>query len=407
MSADWSIDGRAEVLAIRNRIREVVEYMKFELCPGKELIELTLGDPTCCGILPPHPDVLKAVSDSVLSGLHNGYKMSKGSEEARQALADKYSSPGSVLSPDDVYLTHGCSGAIQFAFQALLSPGQNVLTPRPGFSVYNTMCSSLQIENRLYRLDPARTYEADLTDLESKIDSNTGAIVVNNPSNPCGSVYSHQHLMDILTLAEKYRLPIIADEVYGNMTYSGNKFYQLGSISESVPVLSCSSLAKIWLVPGWRLGWLVIHNKKGILRQSVYDSFNKLSTLTLGPCSLIQGALPKILSVPQSWHDDVTRHIECTALTCYNSLQKAPGLTPIKPQGAMYIMIEIDFSKFPDIPNISEFVQLLCKETSVKLMPGSCFETNTAIRIVTVDKKEKMQEACDRICEFCSNHFKP
>ena len=109
-SADWSIEGKPEVLEIRNKLREVVEKMKFELCPDKELIELTLGDPTCCGILPPHPDALLAVSEAVMSGVHNGYKVSKGSVEARQAVADKYSTQESPLTAGDVYLTHGCSG---------------------------------------------------------------------------------------------------------------------------------------------------------------------------------------------------------------------------------------------------------------------------------------------------------
>ena len=116
------------------------------------------------------------------------------------------------------------------------------------------------------------------------------------------------------------------------MTFSGHSFHALGALSRSVPVLSCGSLAKRWLVPGWRLGWVLVHNKDSVLSDSVYSSLGKLATLVLGPCSLIQAALPRILAVPQSWHDDVMRHIETTALVCYSALQSAPGLTPIKPQ---------------------------------------------------------------------------
>ena len=106
----WRIEARPELLQIRNRIREVVEVLKFELCPGKELIELTLGDPTVCGALPPHPDVPRAVSDAVLAGGDNGYKTARGSLEARRALAEKHSAPEGPLSAEDVFLTNGCSG---------------------------------------------------------------------------------------------------------------------------------------------------------------------------------------------------------------------------------------------------------------------------------------------------------
>ena len=106
----WRIEGRSDLLQICNRIREVVEKLKFELNPDKELIELTLGDPTVCGALPPHPDVPRAVSEVVLAGGDNGYNTARGSLEAREAVAAKHSTPEAPLSAEDVFLTNGCSG---------------------------------------------------------------------------------------------------------------------------------------------------------------------------------------------------------------------------------------------------------------------------------------------------------
>ena len=105
--------------------------------------------------------------------------------------------------------------------------------------------------------------------MEQQIDSNTVAIVVVNPSNPCGSVYSKQHLLDILAVAERHFLPIIGDEVYSEMVFKGQQFYSIASLSKNVPILSCGGIGKKYLVPGWRLGWILIHDKNEILKKEV------------------------------------------------------------------------------------------------------------------------------------------
>lgn len=103
--------------------------------------------------------------------------------------------------------------------------------------------------------------------MESKIDKTTKAILINNPSNPCGSVYSKEHLESILRIAEKYHLPIISDEIYADMVFEGHKFYPIGSLSSKVPVLSIGGLAKVYLAPGWRLGWIALYDKLGVLNK--------------------------------------------------------------------------------------------------------------------------------------------
>ena len=118
-------------------------------------------------------------------------------------------------------------------------------------------------------LQPDRRWEIDLEHLEQQIDSNTVAIVVVNPSNPCGSVYSKQHLLDILAVAERHFLPIIGDEIYGGMVFKGQNFYSIASLSKNVPVLSCGGIGKKYLVPGWRVGWILIHDRNEVLKKEV------------------------------------------------------------------------------------------------------------------------------------------
>ena len=144
----------------------------------------------------------------------------------------------------------------------LCNEGQNILIPRPGFSLYETLASSKGVECKYYNLLPSRKWEIDLVHLESQIDMNTSCIVLNNPSNPCGSVYSKEHLISFLEIAEKHRLPVIADEIYAEMVFSAEKHIPLASLLTKTPILSCSGLAKRFLAPGWRVGWICIFDKE-------------------------------------------------------------------------------------------------------------------------------------------------
>ena len=116
---------------------------------------------------------------------------------------------------------------------------------------------------------PERKWEADTDHMEQMIDKDTVAIVIVNPSNPCGSVFSKQHLLDILAVAEKHSLPIIADEIYADLVFKGQHSYPIASLSKNVPVLSCGGLAKKYLVPGWRVGWILIHDRNNRFKKEV------------------------------------------------------------------------------------------------------------------------------------------
>lgn len=147
--------------------------------------------------------------------------------------------------------------------------------------------------------------------METKIDDDTALIVVINPSNPCGSVYNKKHLLEILDIALKNRVPILADEIYEHFVFSGNEYTAISSLSKDVPVLTCSGLTKRFLVPGWRMGWVVIHDRHDILGKQVRKGLMNFAARILGPSTLIQRALPSILrNTPQSFFDGVILFIE-------------------------------------------------------------------------------------------------
>ena len=200
-----------------------------------------------------------------------------------------------MLAPQDVILASGCSGALEIAIKGLLSAGDNIILPRPGFSLYETLAKAYGVECRFYSLKPENSWEADCEEMSAQIDDRTKAILINNPSNPCGCVYSKEHLQSILAVAEKHQVPIIADEIYGNITFEGHQFHPVASLTTEVPVLSVGGIAKEFLVPGWRVGWILIHDRNGAFTE-VRKGLMKLTQLIIGANTLVQSAMPAILT---------------------------------------------------------------------------------------------------------------
>lgn len=199
-----------------------------------------------------------------------------------------------------------------------------MLLPRPGFPLYDVLCQYHGVEIRYYDLLPQSGWEIDVTKLAGLVDGNTRALLINNPSNPCGAVYSRAHLTQVLAAAERLRLPIIADEVYSGMSF-GEPFVQCAEVTTTVPVLSVCALSKKWLAPGWRVGWIVVHDANRILADAgVPDALLKLCQVTLGPPSLLQAAVPEIvLSTPQDWRPP--RALPRTALAAVHRSSGLPA----------------------------------------------------------------------------------
>jgi tyrosine aminotransferase len=178
----------------------------------------------------------------------------------------------------------------------------------------------------------------DLHHLESLIDHNTSAILINNPSNPCGSNFTAQHLQDILNVAAENFLPVISDEIYAGINWTAHPFTPLYSLPSSVPIITIGGLAKRYLVPGWRVGWVVLHERNAAFK-SIRRGLGNLSQTQLAPNTVFQTALPTILKTPQSFFDGVVDQLRTNAKTIVDGLAHAPGLHVIEPQGALYAMV--------------------------------------------------------------------
>ncbi|KNC49070.1 tyrosine aminotransferase [Thecamonas trahens ATCC 50062] len=389
-----------------NPIRGVVERIDRTGNPEKEHIVLALGDPTKFGNFAPPPSA-SALLTNFEAKSHNGYTHSAGAPDARAAIAAAYSYPdvGNELRPNDVVIASGASGAIYLAIQALCNEGDEILVPSPGFALYGTAARSCGVVDVEYPLDPDNSWLVKLDALEARITPRTRAIVINNPSNPCGSVFPREHLEDILDLAAKYNLPIIADEIYHGMVFKGVESLALAQLRPRVPIFAISGLAKRFMVPGWRVGWICVYDYQGRaepIRRALYQ----LAQITLGANTLVQSVIPALLTeTPTEYHEANNAKLEANARIVLDALASVAGIACTVPEGAMYTMARIDFDAFDDsITTDMHFVQGLLDEESVFALPGSCFNAPNFFRIVFAPPPEQLKEACARIAAFCARH---
>lgn len=348
----------------------------------------------------------EALKNSLLSGKYNGYPPAVGYESAREAIAERYSRPQAPLTKDDVVIASGCSGALEMAISVLAHEGQTILLPQPGFSLYKTICDNKGIRTKYYNLLPESNWEIDLEHLNSLIDETVVAWLINNPSNPCGSVYSREHLSECKKVAAMHKLTIIADEIYEDMVFGeGSEFIPLAVVQPSFPMLTCGGLAKRFMVPGWRVGWILINEPSTCQSlSSVRKGLVDLAGLILGANSLAQGALPEIFeNVTQADHESINSKMGNNAQIVFSCLKDTTGLTLVQPQGAFYMMVGVDVEALGMTDDVQVCERLIAEE-SVVCLPGCIFGMPNYIRLVYCGHPSVIEEACFRIRSFCQRH---
>lgn len=376
----------------------------------RPVLTLGSGDPTACASFRPPPEAEDAIVDALRSGKHNGYSPTVGVLPARRAIAEYLSQDLPYqLSPDDIYLTAGCCQAIDVMISILAQPGSNILLPKPGFPLYESRTMFSNLEERHFNLIPDRGWEADLESMEALADENTVAMVIINPSNPCGSVYSHDHLAKIAETARKLGIIIIADEVYDHLAFGNKPFIPMGVFADIVPVITLGSISKRWLVPGWRLGWIATCDPNGILKEAKVDkSIESYINITNDPATFIQGAVPKIIAnTKEDYFNKILNLLRNSADLCYGKIKEIRGITcPHKPEGSMFVMVKLDLCYLDGILDDLDFCCRLAKEESVIVLPGSALGMKDWLRITFASDVPTLENALERIKSFCQRHAK-
>ncbi|KAJ3688457.1 hypothetical protein LUZ61_017621 [Rhynchospora tenuis] len=396
----------------KTSIRGVVGELLQKSNPQKPLISLGVGDAASYPCFRKgHEFASETIAAVGASAEFDCYAPSYGYPAARRAVADYLSigvtNPGITIRETDVFMTSGGNQAIQ-VFIAVLARQHgrsNLLLPRPGFAPYEAACELFGVEPRYYDLVPQRGWEVDLAQVRYLADSETVGLVIITPNNPCGAVYSIAHQLQIAETARELGLPVIADEVYGHMVFGNNKFVPMISYAHVAPIITIGTLSKRWMVPGWRLGWLAFTDPNGSLRK-VRAATEALMNVTSGPASIVQAAVPRILSDShEEFHTNTIQLLKSSADMLYQRISLIETLNcPLKPQGSMFMMVEINTKALSGIRDDMEFATRLIKEESILILPGSVLGLKNWVRLFFGVPIESLKDACDRIESFCKRH---
>ncbi|PIN15730.1 Tyrosine aminotransferase [Handroanthus impetiginosus] len=375
---------------------------------GKKVISLGIGDPTAYSCFCATSASQEAVVDALRSAKFNGYSPTVGLPQTRKAIAELLSRDLPYkLPPDDVYITAGCTQAIEITLSIMARPGANILLPRPGFPIYGLCATFRHLECRYFDLLPYKGWEVDLSAMENLADHNTVAVVIINPGNPCGNVYTYQHLKEIAETAKRLGIVVIADEVYGHLAFGANPFVPMGVFGSLAPVITLGSLSKRWLVPGWRLGWLVTNDLNGSLKSPKFvERLKKYCDICGGPATFIQAAVPAIVEETQeAFFRKTINTLKQTSDICYQKIKEIRCVScPRKPEGSMAFMVKLNISMLKDISDDIDFCFKLAKEESVIILPGLAVGLENWLRITFAVEPSSLEEALERVKSFCQRH---
>nr|ACH41761.1 SUR1-like protein [Brassica rapa subsp. chinensis] len=289
----WRFGGADKAAKAATVTLRGVIYMLFDNCSKdvkKTILPLGHGDPSVYPCFRTCIEAEDAVVNVLRSGNSNSYCPGAGILPARRAVADYLNRDlPNKLTPDDIFLTAGCNQGIELVFESLARPNANILLPRPGFPHYDARAVYSGLEIRKFDLLPDREWEIDLEGVEAVADENTVAIVVINPNNPCGNVYSHDHLHKVADAARKLGIMVITDEVYDQTIFGDNPFVPMAKFASIVPVLTLGGISKGWVVPGWKIGWIALNDPEGVFESTkVVQSIKQSLDITPDPSTIIQ-----------------------------------------------------------------------------------------------------------------------
>ena len=382
---------------IRGPIMDAARQMEDE---GQKIIKLNLGNLAVFGF-----DAPEEIQQDMIRNLPNsaGYSDSKGIFAARKAVMHETQKQGiKGVTLDDIYLGNGASELITMATNALLDNGDELLLPMPDYPLWTAATSLSGGTPVHYLCDEADGWMPNLADIRSKITPHTKAIVVINPNNPTGVLYSDDLLKGIVVIAREHGLVILADEVYDKVLYDNVRHTAIASLSTDVLTLTFNSLSKSYRSCGYRAGWMVVSGDKRAATDYI-EGLNMLSNMKL--CSNVPGqwAIQTALGGYQSIND----------LTCeggrlrrqrdlaYELITAIPGVSCVKPVAALYMFPKLDPMIYPIKDDRQFFLELL-RETRVMLVQGTGFNWPDPdhFRIVFLPHEDDLREAIGRIAKF-------
>ena len=382
----------------------VLRRMRQLEADGHQILKLNLGNPAPFGLTAPD-DVLSGVVQSI--GDAQGYSDARGIHPARLAVAQWYQGKGVAgVGPDDVFLGNGVSELIVMALQGLLDPGDEVLIPSPDYPLWTGavgLCGGRAVH---YRCDEQEGWAPDLGHVAEQIGPRTRALVIINPNNPTGAVYSSQTLLGLLDLARRHRLLVLTDEIYDQILYEGAVHECAAALAPDLLVLTLGGLSKTYRLAGFRSGWLVVSGPRDDAAEYL-EGLELLANMRLCPNVPAQYAIGPALS---------GRHSIASLLQpggrlreqrdhSWRKMNEIPGVDCVKPAGALYLFPRLD----PDVYKISDDERMvidLLEQQHMLVTHGTGFNLPTTdhLRLVFLAAVDVLDDAIARLAEFLAGY---
>ncbi|MDG1122173.1 MAG: pyridoxal phosphate-dependent aminotransferase [Glaciecola sp.] len=386
---------------IRGPIHAKARAMEEE---GHRILKLNIGNPAPFGFEAPD-DILKDVIYNLPSA--QGYSEATGIYAAKVAVMQYYQQKNiRNMTTQDIFIGNGVSEMIMMAMQALLNQGDEVLLPAPDYPLWTAAVSLSSGTPVHYVCDEQAGWFPDIDDIKQKITSKTKAIVLINPNNPTGAVYSKELLLDIVAIAREHNLVIYSDEIYDKILYDEAQHTCIASLADDVFMVTMSGLSKNYRVAGFRAGWLLVSGNKRVA-QDYIDALNMLSSMRMCanvPCQhAIQTALGGYQSINDLIHDRGRLKLQRDAAT--TALNAIDGITCVPPKGALYCFAKVDAQKF-NIHNDEQMIFDLLQSEKILLVHGRAFNLNQGcyFRLVFLPHADVLTPAIGRIGQFF-NHY--
>jgi alanine-synthesizing transaminase len=372
---------------------------------GFKVIKLNIGSPAAFGLNAPD----EIVHDIIINlPLAQAYGDSRGLFSARKAVMQDFQSKGVMdVGIDDVFIGNGVSELISMSMQALLNNGDEVLIPMPDYPLWTavvTLCGGKAVH---YLCDESSGWNPDLNDIRSKVTSKTKAIVVINPNNPTGAVYDLPILEGIAKIAAENELIIYADEIYSRITYDDAVHIPMATVAPDVLTISFDGLSKAWRAAGFRAGWMVLSGNKKTAG-SYLEGIDMLANMRLCPNMPSQMGIQTALGGYQSIKDLILPggRLREQRDVSYDLLSQIPGLSLVKPKGALYCFPKIDIKRF-NITNDEKFMLELLLSKRLLLVHGTGFNWNEPdhFRLVFLPDKNTLTDAIQRLGSFLDTYI--
>ena len=391
---------------VRYDIRGPVLRRARELeAQGHEIIKLNIGNPAPFGLFTPDA-VLSRVTASIADS--QGYSDARGIAPAREAVARYFGAKLGVVgvTPDDVYLGNGVSELIVMALQALLNPGDEVLVPTPDYPLWTGAVNLGGGRAVHYRCAEELDWNPDVEHVESLITPRTRALVVINPNNPTGAVYSRSILEALLDVARRHDLLVLADEIYDQILFDGAVHHSAAAVAPDLSVLTLGGMSKTYRLAGFRSGWLVVSGPRAPLAE-YREGLELLANMRMCPNVPAQHAIPAALD----GGIDITPLLQPGGRLrdqrdlAWSQLTSIPGVDCYKPAGALYLFPRLDPEMHKIVDDQRMCIDLL-EQQHLLLTHGTGFNLPSSdhIRVVFLAPVEVLSNAITRLGEFLSTY---